>query len=1245
MAIISTLASTPWKPFNAADPSVINQERLSTVTGVLGSTIPISAGKRAVPGSCIWAAQQATNPLLGFVGVVVNSNGQQNTIASSWRRSFAMAFGYPLQPFASRTTINVSRIWSGTQLIYDATNKAPWFIPGLIEIAGGGTALGRYNPAAVQFVQFPFTVYDGSTLTGPDPIISADKGDLTPGFHNMIYIVFPNFPTGLISGTGDVPALQVEFVDNSPPLNLLTHFTPLGTSLSDSLGIVGDFSHGVLWVPDAYTTSAAVLREFSITGQVEVARIPITGNIFTDLTYTTSNPYTEMDSLADEATYDFGNHLVFLGGEIVTNTRPVISISLTTGKIVDQFGAASTNTAPTTLGTGYGAVPDVQGGCLTSGVYANTPYRVFVAQSLLNKWITLLDYNANGTFKADHTNGIPIASVGQPDNTPANSTTNGLNYLLGYPLTPPSALIPGFITGSFTDPKQYQDFAILVANNSRLELWYGGQGSSGFSTFKGSQNIHDFGSTATISFILVDDTDGDIVVVWSTIVSLVQTWFATKFPVTVGAGPSGFLGNFPTIGTAPIWSTTLTPGAGTAVGFAQGFRNAALTSRLHGSFGYGGGDDVASSLVRLNLSNGLTTTAVAGNHPPTGDWVWDGATGVFYSADATAHTVDSTIMNFIQPNGSLALSDVLTWMAILAGYPSGKVSVDTSLSSTSIEGVLIAQPWSPADLFNNMGKAYGFTWFFSDGALKFTRTAQSLSGLPPVAPAYSITKDDMAPVGEGGAQGNEVLATTLQPPLAQATGIVLGYIQDITYTVANASYQPDTNLNPAMHIVGFTIPGSFSNTSTTVNLPIVMAPDTAYELAVTASLAANQQTVAQELRLPQGFSLMEPGDVLTATVNGFSYNIKLDEVTFNTDWSISYLGYNYNFNDQLFTNPAGNNNTLPQTLPGQSDSSPVALDMPLISPATLPADGILVNWVGAASWGQPQWAGASVIFKDNSGASTVEHATAATVSGTIYTALPTCPNPWVTDTTTTIQVVMPGALAAKFASTNNAGLLSGLNMCVIGAPGRWELINFQNVTVVNDNVVVLDTLIRGRRGTDVHTDDHAAGDSFFLLRSAATGFVPPIVPQALPAADIGEAVTYQAVGDSIQSAVQSLTFTEAGFSAYPFTVGDPEAVQSGSDIILTWHRRDRGTTNEWVTDPVLMSEASLLFDVEVYGSGAFSTLKRTFSGLTSETVTYTAAQQATDGFSAPIATLYTKIYQRSAVTGRGFAKDLTLPTV
>lgn len=94
------------------------------------------------------------------------------------------------------------------------------------------------------------------------------------------------------------------------------------------------------------------------------------------------------------------------------------------------------------------------------------------------------------------------------------------------------------------------------------------------------------------------------------------------------------------------------------------------------------------------------------------------------------------------------------------------------------------------------------------------------------------------------------------------------------------------------------------------------------------------------------------------------------------------------------------------------------------------------------------------------------------------------------------------------------------------------------------------------------------------------------------------------------------------------------------DILISWLRRDRISTGPlFVTDNVPMSEATEAYDVEILQSGS---VVRTFSNLLTNSVLYTAAMQVADGWTQIPYQITVRVFQLSAVVGRGFGEGVTV---
>jgi hypothetical protein len=159
---------------------------------------------------------------------------------------------------------------------------------------------------------------------------------------------------------------------------------------------------------------------------------------------------------------------------------------------------------------------------------------------------------------------------------------------------------------------------------------------------------------------------------------------------------------------------------------------------------------------------------------------------------------------------------------------------------------------------------------------------------------------------------------------------------------------------------------------------------------------------------------------------------------------------------------------------------------------------------------------------------------------------------------------------------------------------------------------------------------HAVGDRFVLWNGAMQR-----VSQST--ADLNVARLYKAVsaGQALAAAV-SEEFTNTGNALKPY---EPVLLGGGRDgsnnLTINWTRRNR-TSGEWRDSvDVPMTEASESYSVDIYSSGAYSTVVRTID-TTSPTASYSAADQTSDGLT-PGATVYFKVYQLSAIVGRGHA--------
>jgi hypothetical protein len=272
------------------------------------------------------------------------------------------------------------------------------------------------------------------------------------------------------------------------------------------------------------------------------------------------------------------------------------------------------------------------------------------------------------------------------------------------------------------------------------------------------------------------------------------------------------------------------------------------------------------------------------------------------------------------------------------------------------------------------------------------------------------------------------------------------------------------------------------------------------------------------------------------------------------------------------------------------------------------------------------WSGASVFVSRDAGAtwSSMFALTAEATIGRTTNTLANFLGGNIPDENSRVDVrLLNGALA----STNYAGLLAGTNACVIGD----EILFFRDAAVQFDGSYTLSGFLRGRRGSEYAMSTHATGERFVLLKATTV----TRVQQAT--ADIGIERLYRAVTlGTLLADAPSQAFTNQGTGLKPYA---PVQVGGGRDaagnLTLNWVRRNR-MSGEWRDSvDVPNSEAYEAYEVDVFTNGSYAAVVRTVSA-SSPTATYTAAQQVAD-FGFTPATVYFRVYQLSAIVGRGHA--------
>lgn len=228
-------------------------------------------------------------------------------------------------------------------------------------------------------------------------------------------------------------------------------------------------------------------------------------------------------------------------------------------------------------------------------------------------------------------------------------------------------------------------------------------------------------------------------------------------------------------------------------------------------------------------------------------------------------------------------------------------------------------------------------------------------------------------------------------------------------------------------------------------------------------------------------------------------------------------------------------------------------------------------------------------------------------------------------------------LSGELESATESAVLSGANAAAIGADDRWQVIQFKNAELVSDGRWKLTGILHGRRGTEHFVGTNQVGDTFVLLSGAG------IVRLPLQISEIGAERTYRAVSlGTTPSTAEEHEFVGEGVALETFSpVLISGSRDSSGDLAITWIRRGRIGQELRSGADIPLSEESEEYEIDIISDGSPQTVLRTLEASEQEVV-YTAAQIEED-FGSPIPDLVTvRIYQLSAVVGRGTPGEATI---
>lgn len=551
----------------------------------------------------------------------------------------------------------------------------------------------------------------------------------------------------------------------------------------------------------------------------------------------------------------------------------------------------------------------------------------------------------------------------------------------------------------------------------------------------------------------------------------------------------------------------------------------------------------------------------------------------------------------------VTLSSIVSSLCTRVPFGLGTSDIDVTALTDLVDGYLVGQQMTRRSAIEPLMAAHFFDGVESDHLMKYVKRGGSS--------AVTIVQDDRAAHLDG-----EELPAHLN--ILRASELELPWTIDVTYTDKERDYQPSTQYDRRIT--------RNANDPRRIELAIVMSAQKAKQVAlVNLYLPWLRTRFAFSTGLAYG--KYEPTDVITLPTDNVTY---VARITRRADQGNGVLQWEAELEDSAIYTQTG---TVPaQTFVPQTIRDPGITDLVMLDTPILRDEDDNAGYYVAMGGSTAGWPGATLFKSTDNGSSyssvlsIVNEATIGAASGVLGDF--TAGNIFDEGNSVTVSLTSGGPLT----SATSDQVLNGSNTAILGAHGRWEVLNFKSATLTDTDTYLLAGLLRGRRGTEWATGLHAAGDTFVLASESTWQRPNP------GSAEVGLERMYKAPAFSTQlSAATAEAFTNSAVGLEPYAPVNLAGTRDGSgNLTITWNRRARygyGPLHAIVP----LTESPESYSTDIMNGVA---IMRTIASAT-QTVSYTSAMQITD-FGSVQASLLINVYQVSATTGRGYVAVATV---
>lgn len=545
-------------------------------------------------------------------------------------------------------------------------------------------------------------------------------------------------------------------------------------------------------------------------------------------------------------------------------------------------------------------------------------------------------------------------------------------------------------------------------------------------------------------------------------------------------------------------------------------------------------------------------------------------------------------------NGKLGVSGLAAIVAELCARAGlDAEDVDVTRLYGQVDGFVLTRQQTVRQSIEQLQGGYFFDAVESDHTLKFVmRGGES---------AQSIAVGDLLPMGSGDTKSLVTITRAQEVELPQQVSVV--------YLNRHALYQPGHQIAQRQ--------STSSQEKVSISLPIVMEASQAQQVADVSLFTGWMGRTQFACELPPKYMGLEPTDIITVNDGDAEHVIRITHTMLGAGNRLRVNGV-----AEDVSTYAAYADVVEEVVEVVPPAEVAETHLSFLDIPALPGDdaGQGVLRVAAAPL-STNWDGA-VIYRSADGGQNynrIATATEAAISGQAVTVLGDANLAFFDEqSTVTVNLLAGGELF----NASELAVLNGANAALLGD----EIIQFKTATLVASGQYALSGLLRGRMGSEWAMASHSVGERFVLLDNR-------LAQSTVGSGLIGLSRDYKgvSVGKTLgQTTAQS--FTYSGVALKPYAPVWVTGMRDGSEnLTISWVRRTRldGQWRDGVDVP--LNEESEAYEVEILDG---SDVVRTIS-VNTPTASYSATKQTSD-FGSPQSSISVRVYQLSAVVGRGY---------